>query len=578
MKWFMRHLWIVLLFAGEAVFADTSVIADTTFEPTKWSIGYTDYSLNIEGLFTVTTEQRTIGENDIMYVSVAKTGTTPTGTWKYVVMLMYNDVVYDPCSVGAIGAINYSFKQDRPTTNYTGTSYICIEQNGKYYIKNPAVALRDLTQDGNFTSQTMPDVGQDDWYEEVPGDNNITWNSASHPDFSMYGTPIRIGICCIMSASTTGLITFEDYFDDVAVEFVPATVGGKGTVEDIVAIPGATAVHIEDYATPDPNGIFVEVVASMISPSHVFVNPSITYSSRDPLPEPVGVIIEAEKGGLPNDIAFYDPSSTLSMSEIYGTRNTTTASYTQSDKIIVRFVNPNDIAQGATVSRVGFYFGSALSSYIDINFYDLGGNRLLGDDNTIPVGAGINSNSQAAYIAYDDNGVEASRIHKVEFVPRVAASNSDFWTIGGYVDTSVVDFAYYGLEYAQILVTSPNGGENIPAGQYYEIEWTHMGDIDDQLVTIEYYDGSQWVVIASEQPNTDSYQWRVPLGLSIEQALIKVGLAGGGVGDQSDASLRIYECTVSDITGDCVVDIADFAKIASYWLQCGDPANPECVD
>ncbi len=578
MKWFIRFLVVALCFVAGLASANTFVISDTDFDPAKWSIGYTDYSLNIEGLFTITTEQRTLGTNDVMYVSVAKTGTTPTGTWRYVVMVMYDEIVYDPCSLGAIGAINYSFKQDRPTTNFTNTGFICLEQNGKYYIKNPAVALRDLTQDGNFTSQTMLDVGQNDWYEEVPGDNNITWNAASNPDFSMYGAPIRIGICCIMAASTTGLITFEDYYDDVVVEFVSASVHGKGTVEDIAAIPGATAIHIEDYVSPDPNGVFVKPNAIMLSPSYVFVNPSSVYSSLDPLPEPVGIIIEAEKGGQPNDICFYDPSSTLSMSEIYGTRNTATANYTQSDKIIVRFVNPNDIAQGATVSRVGFYFGSALSSYIDINFYDLGGNRLLADDNTIPVAVGSNFNSQAAYITYDDNGIEASRIHKVEFVPRVAASNSDFWTIGGYVDTSVVDIAYYGLEYAQIVVTSPNGGENIPTGQFYEITWTHMGDIDDQLVTIEYHDGGQWVVIATEQPNTDSYQWRVPLGLDIEQAIIRVGLAGGGVSDQSDAAFRIFECTVSDITGDCVVDIADFAKLASFWLQCGDPANSECVD
>lgn len=576
MKWFTKYLWLVLLCAGEIVLADTFVISDTTFDPAKWSIGYVDYSLNIEGIHTITTEQRTVGTNDVMYVSVAKAGTT-SGTWRYVVMIMYDEIVYDPCSLGAVGAINYSLKQDRPTANYTGTAFVCLEQNGKYYIKNPTATLRDLTQDGVFTSQTITDVGQDDWYEEVPGDNNITWDATSHPDFSMYGTPIRVGIACIMGASTTGNLTLEDYFDDISVEFLPAKVRGKGTVEDIAAIPGATALHIEDYVSPDPNGIIVGENALVPSPSYAFVNPSSDYSALDPLPAPAGIIIEAEKGGVANEICFYDPSSSLSMSEIYGTRNITSANYTQSDKIIVRFVNPNDIAQGATVSRVGFYFGSATASYIDINFYDLGGNRILSDDNTLPPAAGASSNSQAAFIAYDDNGVEASRIHKVEFVPKLSTANSDFWSIGGYVDTSAVDIAYYGLEYAQIVVTSPNGGENIPAGQAYEINWTHMGDIDDQLVTIQYYDGSQWVTIVSDAPNTDSYQWIVPLGLNLEQTLIKVALAGGGVQDESDAAFRIYECTVSDITGDCLVDIADFAKLASYWLKCGDSANPDCI-
>jgi hypothetical protein len=33
----------------------------------------------------------------------------------------------------------------------------------------------------------------------------------------------------------------------------------------------------------------------------------------------------------------------------------------------------------------------------------------------------------------------------------------------------------------------------------------------------------------------------------------------------------------SDVTGDCLVDMRDFASLASEWLQCGNPFDPNCV-
>ena len=33
---------------------------------------------------------------------------------------------------------------------------------------------------------------------------------------------------------------------------------------------------------------------------------------------------------------------------------------------------------------------------------------------------------------------------------------------------------------------------------------------------------------------------------------------------------------VSDVNSDCIVDMADFAAIASNWMHCTDPSDPEC--
>jgi len=48
--------------------------------------------------------------------------------------------------------------------------------------------------------------------------------------------------------------------------------------------------------------------------------------------------------------------------------------------------------------------------------------------------------------------------------------------------------------------------------------------------------------------------------------------------DTSNAIFTIYECALDgDLTGDCVIDINDFAVMAGFWLECGNPYDLECT-
>jgi hypothetical protein len=59
-----------------------------------------------------------------------------------------------------------------------------------------------------------------------------------------------------------------------------------------------------------------------------------------------------------------------------------------------------------------------------------------------------------------------------------------------------------------IKITAPNGGEVLEGGSKFTIKWT--GSITFDKIDIEYYDGSQWVVIVNGTEDDGSYSWTVP--------------------------------------------------------------------
>jgi hypothetical protein len=50
--------------------------------------------------------------------------------------------------------------------------------------------------------------------------------------------------------------------------------------------------------------------------------------------------------------------------------------------------------------------------------------------------------------------------------------------------------------------------------------------------------------------------------------------------DEADAKCgtKYNQYPQADLTGDCVVDTADVATIAGYWLKCNDPADVDCAE
>jgi parallel beta-helix repeat protein len=93
-----------------------------------------------------------------------------------------------------------------------------------------------------------------------------------------------------------------------------------------------------------------------------------------------------------------------------------------------------------------------------------------------------------------------------------------------------------------VTVVSPNGGENLKGGGTCTITWTASDpNIDYDSVMLEYYDGSDWQLIATGENNDGTYSWSLPT-LNINNAKVKItvwDLAGNSTSDDSDADFTI---------------------------------------
>ena len=131
-------------------------------------------------------------------------------------------------------------------------------------------------------------------------------------------------------------------------------------------------------------------------------------------------------------------------------------------------------------------------------------------------------------------------------------------------------------ETGELILLRPNGGEELVAGSTYDITWGTNGIVEN--VFIEYSDnnGVDWTAIDTVV-NTGSYPWLVP-DINSNECLVRVSDAGyPPAGDVSDDVFRIYVCTLLyDLNHDCFVNFCDFSLLASEWLRCGDPCEPNC--
>ncbi|MHC4125604.1 MAG: hypothetical protein ACYSRR_04005, partial [Planctomycetota bacterium] len=88
--------------------------------------------------------------------------------------------------------------------------------------------------------------------------------------------------------------------------------------------------------------------------------------------------------------------------------------------------------------------------------------------------------------------------------------------------------------------------------------------------------GLDWTAIDTVA-NVDSYPWLVP-DINSNQCLVDISDVNyPATEDVSDNVFRIYICTLGyDLNHDCFVNLLDFSLLASEWLQCGDPCDPQC--
>ncbi len=128
-------------------------------------------------------------------------------------------------------------------------------------------------------------------------------------------------------------------------------------------------------------------------------------------------------------------------------------------------------------------------------------------------------------------------------------------------------------EPSSITLLDPDGSEIIMGGTIYPVAWQTGGTIDNVLIEFSIDNGSSWSeVYPPNVGNTGSFDWLVPI-VNSEQCKVRLtNTADLNVYDTTNGPFTIYECTIDgDLTGDCLVNMSDFAIMAFYWLEEANP-------
>ncbi|MCK4886703.1 MAG: PQQ-binding-like beta-propeller repeat protein [Planctomycetes bacterium] len=115
-------------------------------------------------------------------------------------------------------------------------------------------------------------------------------------------------------------------------------------------------------------------------------------------------------------------------------------------------------------------------------------------------------------------------------------SSSPLWTktVGGYVQTVAISPLHF------VRILSPNGDENLWAGENFPVEWQATESITDILIEYSIDNGQSWQEVDPPNiDNTGSYDWVVPKAQS-DQCLIRISDAyDSNTVDTSDSVFTI---------------------------------------
>lgn len=203
--------------------------------------------------------------------------------------------------------------------------------------------------------------------------------------------------------------------------------------------------------------------------------------------------------------------------------------------------------------------------------------RIRNDGNAVifgPAGEGVSPVS----------GIGNTDIFRLEAIPSasITANSPDYddginlSTFGSPNRWGLQDFNQLRTVVAEpstLTLLSPNGSEIIMGGTTYDITWGNTGTVESVLIEFSIDNGNTWSnVYPPNVGNTGSYNWLVPIVDSVQCRIRITNAANLGIYDTNDEVFSIYECSLDgDLTGDCVVNIVDFAIMALNWLQCGNP-------
>jgi subtilase family serine protease len=122
---------------------------------------------------------------------------------------------------------------------------------------------------------------------------------------------------------------------------------------------------------------------------------------------------------------------------------------------------------------------------------------------------------------------------------------------------------------------SPNGSEELVVDSNSLVQWQTYGTIPTVNLDVSIDGGTTWEALESGLDNTNQYEWYVTEYWASPTCLLRVSDASNvSIFDESESTFQTFVCTLNyDLDGDCFVDLADIALLATEWLKSGNPYN-----
>jgi beta propeller repeat protein len=133
-----------------------------------------------------------------------------------------------------------------------------------------------------------------------------------------------------------------------------------------------------------------------------------------------------------------------------------------------------------------------------------------------------------------------------------------------------------------IQVDTPSADEMFLAGSQIVISWQLAEGTPPDFVDIAYTvnNGSSWQVIAEDISFSDGgYLWDPIADVNaVDSCQIRISDASDSATSGISGLFTIFQCDpklTADLTGDCLVNMADVAELAGQWLLCGNLRDPD---
>ena len=124
-----------------------------------------------------------------------------------------------------------------------------------------------------------------------------------------------------------------------------------------------------------------------------------------------------------------------------------------------------------------------------------------------------------------------------------------------------------------VVVTSPNGGELLNAGNKTTLTWTNTSNIANVKIEYSTNSGTSWNTIIENTTADGSYDWNIPASITSDKCLIRISDAESNLGikDQSDNPFVIDALILQSPNGGENFQVASVQKIT--WKSVSSITN-----